>query len=78
MISKWIALQNFAEQYHPFTVITKRAVNIFNDNVMAHFRKASMHRKKTANIGQIFFDNKNHPKANLIGAKETENRGRRR
>ena len=34
-IFKWIDLQNFAEKYHPDTVITNRTVNIFNGNVMA-------------------------------------------
>ena len=43
IISKWIDLQNLAEKYHPDTVITNRTVNIFNDNVMAHFIKTLKH-----------------------------------
>ena len=37
MILIWVDLQNFAKKYHPYTVIKNRTVNIFNDNVMAHF-----------------------------------------
>ena len=32
----------------------------------------------TANIGHIFIEWKNHPNATFIGAKDTENSGRRR
>ena len=42
-------------------MIINRTVNIFNDNVMAHFRKILKH-KKIANIGQINIEKKNHPK----------------
>ena len=41
IILKWIDLQNLAKKYHPDTVITNTTVNIFNDKVMAHFRKIS-------------------------------------
>ena len=46
MISKRIDLQNFAEKYHPDTVVTNRTVNIFNDNMMAHFIKTLQHRRQ--------------------------------
>ena len=43
IISKWIDLQNIAEEYHPDTMIKNGAMNIFIDNVMAHFRKILKH-----------------------------------
>ena len=46
MISKWIDLQNFAENYHSDIVITNRIVNIFIDNVMGHFMKILKHQQK--------------------------------
>ena len=46
MISKWIDMQSFAEKYHPDTVITNRTVDIYNDNVLVHFRKILRHRRK--------------------------------
>ena len=38
------ALQVFAENYHPDTVVANCAVNVFNDSVMAHFKKIVQRR----------------------------------
>ena len=37
IILKWIDLLSFAEKYRPDTVIRNRTVNIFNNNILAHF-----------------------------------------
>ena len=46
MCAKWSELQAFVEKYHPDTAVANHAVNIFNDNVMSHFRKIVQKRKK--------------------------------
>ena len=61
MISKWIDLQNFAEKYHPDTVITNRTVNILNDNVVAHFRKISRHQQKQQTLDKFTLTRRTTP-----------------
>ena len=39
MCAKWREVQLFVEKYHPDTMLANRAVHIFNDNAMMHFRK---------------------------------------
>ena len=39
MCVKWAEVQLFVEKYHPDTMLANRAVHIFNDNAMMHFRK---------------------------------------
>jgi len=62
MISKWIDLQNFVEKYHPDTVITNRMVNMFNDNVMAHFRKILKCRQKQQTLEKFLVKRTDSPK----------------
>ena len=81
MISKWIDLQNFEEKYHPDTVITNRTVNMFNDNVMAHFRKILKRRQKQRTLGKFLVKRKDtskqispEPKRQRIVIEEDEER----
>ena len=62
MISKWIDLQKFADCYHPDEVIANRAVNIFNDNVMAHFRKILEHQKKQQTLDKFLLKRRTTPR----------------
>ena len=62
MISKWIDLQNFVEKYHPDTVITNRMVNMFNDNVMGHFRKILKWRQKQQTLERFLVKRTDSPK----------------
>ena len=43
----------FVEKYHPDTVVANRAVNLFNDNVMFHFRKILQRRQKQPTLDKF-------------------------
>jgi len=49
---KWGEVQSFVERYHPNKAVASRSINIFNDNVMCHFRNILKRRQK-----QITMDN---------------------
>ena len=53
IILKWMDQQNLAEIYHRDTVITNITVNIFNDNVIAHFRKILEHQQKQQTLDKF-------------------------
>ena len=50
-------VQAFAEKYHPDTVAANRAINLFDDNVMSHFRKILQRRQKQQTIS-VFTERK--------------------
>lgn len=52
--SKWADVQAFAEKYHPEIAVANRAVHMFNDSVMYHFRRILQRRKKQLTIDQFF------------------------
>ena len=58
MCAKWGELQAFVEKYYPNTVVANRAVNIFNDNVMSHFRKIVQKRKKQLTMDRFLIKEK--------------------
>ena len=58
MCAKWGELQSFVEKYHPDIAVTNRAVSIFNDNVMSHFRRIVQKRKKQLTIDRFFIKEK--------------------
>ena len=45
----------FDEKSHPDTAVTNRAVHLFNDNVMSHFRKNSAKKAKATDTAYDFF-----------------------
>ncbi|XP_067135000.1 tigger transposable element-derived protein 1-like [Centruroides vittatus] len=44
--AKWGDVQAFVEKSHPDTMVANRAVHLFNENVMSHFRKILQKRQK--------------------------------
>ena len=58
MCVKWGELQAFVEKYHPDTAVANRAINIFNDNVMSHFRKIVQKRKKQLTMDRFLIKDK--------------------
>ena len=61
MISKWIDLPNFAEEHRTDMVITDRTVNIFNENVMAYFRKILKHRQRLQTLDKFLLKRRTTP-----------------
>jgi hypothetical protein len=43
-------VQNFVEKHHPNKAVTVRAINIFNDNAMSHFREILKRRQKKQSL----------------------------
>ncbi len=58
MCAKWGELQAFVEKYHPDTAVSNRAVIIFNDTVMAHFRKIVQKRQKQLTMDRFLLKEK--------------------
>ena len=67
MCAKRVEVQLFVEKYHPDTLLADRAVHIFNDNAMMHFRKILQHRQK-----QLILDKFLAKKAMKAAAEEDE------
>ena len=53
MCAKWGEVQLFVEKYRPDTTIANRAVYIFNDNAMMHFRQLLPHRQKQLTVDKF-------------------------
>jgi hypothetical protein len=47
-------VQNFVEKHHPNKAVAARAMNIFNDNAMSHFREILKWRQKQQLFGSFF------------------------
>ncbi|XP_071977828.1 methionine aminopeptidase 1D, mitochondrial isoform X1 [Engystomops pustulosus] len=47
MCKMWETLQNFVEKHHPNKVVAVRAMNLFNDHAMSHFRGILKKRQKS-------------------------------
>ncbi|KAF2358657.1 hypothetical protein FHG87_010586 [Trinorchestia longiramus] len=58
MCAKWGELQAFVEKYHPDTTVSNRAVIIFNDTVMVHFRKIVQKRQKQLTMDRFLLKEK--------------------
>ena len=52
--SMWSKLQTFVTKYHPDNATTSRMNDMYNDNVMWHFRKILNSRKKQVSIERYF------------------------
>jgi hypothetical protein len=46
MCKMWETVQNFVEKHQPNKAVAVRAINIFNDNAMSHFREILKRRQK--------------------------------
>ncbi|KAM4030834.1 tigger transposable element-derived protein 1-like [Anomaloglossus baeobatrachus] len=53
MFKMWETVQNFVQKHHPNKVAAVRAMNLFNDNAMSHFRGILKKETKTTVIGQV-------------------------
>lgn len=45
MCKMWETVQNFVEKHHPNKAVAVRAMNLFNDNAMSHFREILKRRQ---------------------------------
>ena len=48
--SKWADVEDFIVNHHPNKLVANRAVNLMNDNAMAHFRKILQKRKRQISL----------------------------
>ena len=48
--SKWADVEDFIVNHHPNKLVANRAVNLMNDNAMAHFRKILQQRKRQISL----------------------------
>ncbi|XP_060794322.1 tigger transposable element-derived protein 1-like [Neoarius graeffei] len=55
--NKWSEVQAFIEKHHPDKTVASRAVDILNDNVMAHFRKITQQRKRQVSLDRFLVQN---------------------
>ncbi|XP_019512623.1 PREDICTED: tigger transposable element-derived protein 1-like [Hipposideros armiger] len=49
----WETVQNFVEKHHPNKAAAVRAMNLFNENAMSHFREILKRREKQASLDRI-------------------------
>ena len=53
MCKMWETVQNFVEKHHPNKAVAVRAMNIFNDNAMSHFREILKRRQKQQSLDRF-------------------------
>jgi hypothetical protein len=46
----WETVQNFVEKHHPNKTVAVRAMNIFSDNAMSHFREILKRRQNQPTV----------------------------
>ena len=46
----WERVQNFVEKPHPNKAVAVRAMNLFNDDAMSHFRQILKRRQKQRSL----------------------------
>ncbi|XP_051783832.1 uncharacterized protein LOC114652508 isoform X2 [Erpetoichthys calabaricus] len=54
VIEKWNECQDFFEKYHPDKAVANRVMNMMNDNVVSHFRRILMRRKRQVTLDRYF------------------------
>ena len=47
-------MRPFEEKYHPDTMLANKAVHIFNDNAMTHFRDILQRKQKQHTLDTLF------------------------
>ena len=53
MCKMWETVQKFVEKHHPNKAVAVRAMNIFNDNAMSHFREILKRREKQQSLDRF-------------------------
>ena len=70
----WAEVQLFAEKYQLDTVVANRAVNIFNDRDMAHFRNIVQRRKKQLKMDRFLLKAKRKATAEIDSPEQKKQR----
>nr|KAF6463386.1 tigger transposable element derived 1 [Molossus molossus] len=78
MLGKWGEMQNFIEKYHPDREVASRAINLFNDNAMFHFRQVLKRRQKQSLDRFLVRQRPSEPEASSSGAKRRKRKNPRR
>ena len=55
---KWDDVQAFVKKYHCDIVVANRTVNLFNDNVMSHFRNIFQRRQEQQTLDKFLMKEK--------------------
>lgn len=53
MCKMWERVQNFVEKHHPNKAVAVRAMNLFDDNAMSHFREILKRRQKQQSLDRF-------------------------
>ncbi|XP_051783790.1 tigger transposable element-derived protein 1-like [Erpetoichthys calabaricus] len=69
VMEKWNECQDFFEKNHPDKAVANRVINMMNDNVVSHFRKILMRRKRQVTLDSYFA--KSDPPAKQLKTPET-------
>ena len=57
MYSKWADVKDITVKHHPNKLVANRAVNLMNDNAMAHFRKILQQRNQQISLDCFLVQN---------------------
>jgi hypothetical protein len=49
----WETVQKLIERHHPSNAVAVRAMNLFNDNAMSHFREILKRRQKQVSLDRF-------------------------
>ena len=52
-LKNWEELQNFIEKHHPNKEVSGRAINLFNENALSHFRDMLKRREKQISLDRF-------------------------
>nr|XP_033807654.1 tigger transposable element-derived protein 1-like [Geotrypetes seraphini] len=53
MLKMWERVQNVVEKHHPNKAVAMRAMNLFNDNAMSHFREILKRKQKQLSLDRF-------------------------
>ena len=51
--AKWIEVESFVEKHHPDKSVASRVMNLFNDNVINHFRQVLKRRQRQTSLDRF-------------------------
>ena len=54
LLGYWSKTQNLVEKWHPNVAVVNRCINLFDDNVMQHFRKILKSRQRQMALATFF------------------------
>ncbi|KAK1327547.1 hypothetical protein QTO34_013049 [Cnephaeus nilssonii] len=78
MLGKWGEMQSFIEKYHPDKEVANRAISLFNDNAVLHFRQVLNRRQKQSLGRYLVRQRPSEPEARSSGAKRRKRKDPRR